>query len=846
MLNLWLRVNWVRTQFASGPIALPSSNTQAWVRSFAHHWPGRAYNARVSTFLQDVRYGGRQLRHRKGSSLLAILTLALGVGASTAIFSVVDSTMLRPLPYPAPEQLVSLGITEPRPDGKTSNTGPSMDDLLFLRQASDLFSFVEGFGSTINGHIAGGAEPERLQTVQFTEGYLAMHGVRPLTGRDFSGADTTPGAPLVAMLGYGYWQSRFGGRDVIGDTIRLDDQVATIIGVLPRTFNPNTPISLPLVMPINERGRRGSGSRLSVVARLQPGVSIETAVERGSARLAGLSPPGSPTASSQPVKLRVTSRLATVTTPQRSTVNVLMGAVALVLLLACVNVAGLLMARGATRRAEVAVRASLGATRLRLVRQLVSESLAIAVPGAALGVMLAWVSLDVLVANVPVVIPSNSPAAINLTVLGATLALLVPTVLIVGLLPAIRLSGVRLNDALAAGGRSGSAPLSRRGGQVFIAIEVAVAVLLVAGAGLMIRSFSKLAAVDLGYVPNGLLAMNVLPLDRTPGVHTQFYSALVNRISTLPGVTNAAVTDYFHLASGLRTTTVKGTGGLEMVTAYRVSPGYFDTIAATLVAGRWPVTADAQSGAGPAVINQTAARLLFPDGAAIGREITRGGADQVHTVVGVMADLQNGGPTGGRSFYQAHVFFPFTVAERDVTSAMTIVTRTSGDPADLAGSFRHIAQSLGPRALVENIRTGEELLSQSVLTPKKRTVMLGLLGGLGLLLALVGIVGVTAYAVTRRTREIGVRLAFGARPSQVVLAVLRDAAVPIGAGAILGVTAAAFATQLIKGFLFETSPTDPVTLASVTLLLVVAGLFAALWPSLRAARIDPVLSLRQD
>lgn len=817
-------------------------NSQARVRSLAHHWPGRAYNARVSTFLQDVRYGGRQLLRRKGSSLLAILTLALGVGASTAIFSVVDSTMLRPLPYPAPEQLVSLGITEPRPDGKTSNTGPSMEDLLFLRQASDLFSFVEGFGSTVNGHIAGGAEPERLQTVHFTEGYLAMHGVRPLLGRDFNATDTTRGAPLVALLGYGYWQSRFAGRDVLGDTIRLDDQVATIVGVLPRTFNPNTPVSLPLVMPANEMSRRGSGSRLGVVARLQPGVSIEAAVDLGSARLAGLAPAGS----SQPVRLRVTSRLATVTTPQRTTVNVLMGAVALVLLLACVNVAGLLMARGATRRAEVAVRASLGATRMRLVRQLVSESLAIAVPGAALGVMLAWLSLDVLVANVPVVIPSNSPAAINLTVLGATLALLVPTVLIVGLLPAIRLSRVRLNDALATGGRSGAAPLSRRGGQVFIAIEVALAVLLVAGAGLMIRSFSKLAAVDLGYVPNGLLAMNVLPLDRTPGVHTQFYSALVDRISTLPGVTNAAVTDYFHLASGLRSTTVKSTGGFEMVTAYRVSPGYFDTIAATLVTGRWPVAADAQSGPGPVVINQTAARLLFPDGAAIGREITRGGADQVHTVVGVMADLQNGGPTGGRSFLQAHVFFPFTVAERDITAVMTIVTRTSGDPADLAGSFRQIAQSLGPRALVESIRTGEELLSQSVLTPKKRTVMLGLLGGLGLLLALVGIVGVTAYAVTRRTREIGVRLAFGARPAQVAAAVFRDAALPIAAGAVIGVTAAAFATQLIKSFLFETSPTDPVTLASVTLLLVAAGLLAALWPSLRAARIDPVLSLRQD
>lgn len=785
--------------------------------------------------MQDLRFGIRQLLRRKGSSLLAIVTVALGVGATTAIFSVVDSTMLRPLPYPNPEQLVSVGLTETLPDGKTSRPGPSMEDMLRLRTATDVFSSVEGFGSIANGYISDGATPERLQVVTFTEGYLAQHAVRPLLGRDFMASDMTGTSPLVALLGYGYWQARYGGQDVLGQTIRLGDHVATIVGVLPRTFNPNTPVSVPLIVTPDEFGRRGLGSRINIVARLQPGVTLDAATQRGSVVLGG------------PATVRLTSRLATVTTPQLPTVKVLLGGVGLLLLLACVNVAGLLLARGATRQSEVAVRASLGATRSRLIRQLLIESLVIAVPGAALGVLLAWITLDAVVANVPLVIPSNSPAAINLTVLLGTMLLLIPTVLIAGLLPAVRLSRVQLSAALMSGGRHGSTPLSRRGGQLLIGIEVALAVVLVSGAGLMLRSMMHLSHVDLGYEPRGLVTMQVLPLDQSPGVHAQYYASLLDRVRRLPGVESAAISNYFHMGTGMRTSAVRGSGGAEMVASYSVSPDYFATVGARLSEGRWPTQAEIDAGVRPVVLNQKAAALLFPDGSALGRTVMSSGpAARPATVVGVMEDVRNDGPTGTGRFYPQHVFFPLDAAPDDLTAAMTLIVRVNDHTRSLGNDLRTLAGALGPRVLVERIRSGEELLAAGVLTPKRRTVMLALLGGLGLLLAIVGIVGVTAFAVARRTREIGVRLAFGARPRQVVAVVLRDAVIPVLAGTLVGAGASYVATDAIRSFLFGVTPTDPWTLSTVSIAVALFGVAAAWVPALRATKVDPMDCLRAD
>jgi putative ABC transport system permease protein len=799
----------------------------------------------VNGLSQDIRFGVRQLVRQPGASLVALLTLALGIGVSTAIFSVIDATMLRPLPYPDPEQLVTVGADEVGADGRVSRPTPSMEDLRRWQQATDVFSLVAGAGQAFRGRIADGPEPERLRVAHYTEDYLSMHGVSLILGRGFTREDTEPGAPLVALLGYGYWQSRFGGRsDVLGETIRLDEDVAMIVGVMPAWFSRTTPIATPLQIPANMHSRRGTG-RLSVYGRLQPGITVEQAAERLSAQMP---PVESRDGTLRDARARVTSRLESATSRASTTINVLAGAVALILVIAAVNVAGLLLARGAARQAELAVRASLGAGRGRLVRQLLTESLVLAVPAAALGVLLAWLTLDLIVASLPLSIPGDSPVALNLTVLVLTTALLVPTTLLFGLLPAIRLSRVRLGSVMARGSRQGGSSLSHRSGQALIAAEIAMAVILVAGAGLMIRSFMRITAIELGFEPAGLMTMEVLPLDRDPAAHRTYYWNLQERLRTIPGIESVGIVDNFPLMGGGSYTGVSAEGRPAVgAVVFQMTPGYLETIGAKVIYGRLPTASDFTSGFRAVMINQSGARALFPDGGALGRDIARQGEEEQWTIIGVIDDLRHGGPLADTEDMRGvQVYFPLQPDARDLVRAMTIVVRPVGGTAGLADRLRQAAQEVGPRVIVERIRTAEELFGQTVVTPRRRMTLLVLLGGLGLILALVGVYGMTSYAVSRRTREIGVRMAFGAQPSQVVARMLRDAALPILLGAALGLGGAMLATRVIESFLFETAPRDPVTLATVAGALVLTGCLAALVPALRAARVDPALTLRTE
>lgn len=795
----------------------------------------------MDTLLHDVRYGTRQLFRQRGSSLVAVVTLALGIGVSTAIFSVIDATMLRPLPFPDPEQLVTVSPEETMPDKRVSRATASMEDMRSWQKSTDVFSFVAGSGSAFRGRIVEGAEPERIRVEHFTEDYLPMHGVTPVIGRNFSREDTESGAPLVALLGYGYWQSRYAGRqDIVGQTVRFDTEVATIIGVLPASFNPTTPVTTPLQVAPDMYSRRGTG-RVSVYARLQPGMTIEQARERLSARMERRTlPDGKQTTSTVAIR----SRLDAALTQARTTINVLAGAVGLILLIACVNVAGLLLARGAARQSELAVRASMGAGRGRLIRQLLTESVVLAIPGGALGILLAWLSLDAIVANIPLSISTNSPVTLNLKVLAATVALLVPTALLFGLAPAIRLSRIRLGSVLARGGRQRGSALSRRGGQMLIAAEVALAVILVAGAGLMIRSFMRISAVDLGFNAKGLMTMEVQPLDRNPAVHQQYYNALLQQVRSLPGIASAGIVDSIALGGSTTFSGVSTGTKSEGTTVFEVTPGYLESLGVTLKAGRLPTDADYASGLGGAVVNETAAKAIF-DGNAVGREFTRAGSDKTPlTVLGVIQDLRHDGPLGTKTDPQ--VFFPLKVGEFDVDQKMMVVMRLSGAASGLPEQLRRVALGVGPRVIVERIRSGDELFDARVLTPRRRTVLLSLLGGLGMALALVGVFGMTAYSVTRRTSEIGVRMAFGARPGQVVGTMMRDSAIPIVIGTVIGVGGALAATRVIESFLFATAPRDPMTLAAVATTLAVAGCLAALVPAMRAAKVDPATSLRAD
>ncbi len=459
----------------------------------------------MEVLIQDVRYAVRQLRRQRGTSIVQALTLALGIGASTAIFSVVDAAMLRPLPYPSPEQMVVVDVEITPPDGRPYRPTPSMADMRLWQQADAVFSAVAGSGQAFRGRIVDGPELARIEVSQFTEAYLSMHGVTPLLGRDFTREDTEFDAPAVALLGYGYWQSRYAGRrDVIGETMRLDDGVATIVGVLPASFDAGIPLARPLRIRPDEVSLRGTG-RVTVYARLRPGVTVEQASADLSARMA--SEP-LPEGSTLPARVRVSSRLESAVSRYRTTVSIIAGAVGLILLLACVNVAALLLARGAARQSEFALRASLGAGRPRLIRQLLTENFVLALAGGGAGVFLAWLSVDALVANIPLSLPPNTPVTLNGRVLAATVTLLVPTVLFFGLAPAMSLPRVRNAPALARGGRQPGPSLTRRGSQLLIATEVALAVVLVAAAGLMLRSFARLSAVDLGFDPDGLITMD--------------------------------------------------------------------------------------------------------------------------------------------------------------------------------------------------------------------------------------------------------------------------------------------------------------------------------------------------
>jgi putative ABC transport system permease protein len=796
----------------------------------------------VDALRQDIRFGIRQLFQQRGSSLVAVLTLALGIGVSSALFSVVHATILRPLPYPHPEQLVDVSPEEVLPDRQISRRTASMEDMRAWQAADNVFSAVAGRGSAFRGRIVDGPEPERIEVQHFTEDYLPIHGVTPILGRNFVRGDCDVGSPLVALLGYGYWQSHYGGRrDVIGEVVRLDTDTATIVGVLPAWFNATTPLSMPLRVPPSEFAFRGTG-RVEVFARLRPGVTLAQAREELSARMADVRRPDG---TRREVRAVVSSRLASAISRYRTTVNVFAVAVSLILLIACVNVASLLLARGAARQSEMGVRASLGAGRGRLIRQLLTESALLALPGAVLGVFLAWLSLDVIVANLPFSLPSNSPVSLNLSVLASTAALLVPTTVLFALAPAIRLSRVHIALSLSRGGRQVGSSLSKRGGQALIAVEVALAVMLVAGAGLMIRSFLRITAADLGFNPDGLVTMEVLPLDRSPSAQVEYYKTLVQQIRAL-GISSAGLVDNFVLGYGTAYSTIYVAGNSKGTTIFQVTPGYFETIGATLRDGRLPTDADYGSGFRAAVINESAARALFPDAPAVGREFTRAGDRRPWTVLGVIANLRHQGPLNPRNRNQLQVFLPFEPTEDDPNLAMTIVMRPTDAGAGLADRLRRVAQSIGPRVLVERIRTGHDWFGDAIVTPRRRTVLLGLLGGLGLALALVGVFAITAHAVTRRTAEIGVRLAFGARPRQVVQTMVGDSAMPIAVGTLLGVAAASLAGRTIESFLFETAPTDLLTLVIVAITLTTTGCLAALAPSLRAAKVDPASSLRAE
>jgi predicted permease len=793
----------------------------------------------VQSVIQDVLGAGRFLRRQPGFTTVVVLTVALAIGLATALFSVIDAAVLRPLPFPEPEQIVQATVRTRRVGfgDRVFHQSPSLDELRNWQEAG-VFTAIAAWDFGFADAIIESPVTDRGQVRDITEGYLAVHQVAPLLGREFSAADTAAGAEPIVMLGHSSWQQKLGADPhIVGSRIRYDRTTATVVGVLPAGFHPDVTLWRPMRLDAERATFRGSTG--TVYGRLRAGISMDDAARRLSAVTPaedGRSPAGGAGPDIEG-RVQLASVLDETVGRYRTTVAVLAGAVGLIVLLACVNVAGLLLARGSSRQSELAIRASIGAGRLRLMRQLLIEAVVLSLAGGLAGTFVAWLSLDALLAILPLTLPPGTTAGLNLRVLGAAVGLAFLTGLVFGLWPALRLSRVDVGSALARGARRHTSALSQRGGQTLMAAEVALAVVLVLGAGLMIRSFARLTSVDLGFDPDAVVAFRVVPVDADPTVHGQYYENLLQAIRALPRIEAAGAVDLFALHGD--SVAVGASGEVKSGVAIRqVLPGYLEALGFRLRQGRFPT---AEDGNAVAVINESASRALFPNGVA-GQHLTVLG--RTFDVVGVIADSRHGGPARRP---QGEAFLPVGTHKAFLGNGVTFVVRPTGPwSADLAITLRQTAEKIGPRVLVDTPRPGRAWFSDLVATPRQRMTLLGLLGGCGLLLALVGIFSTIAFAVTRRTREIGVRMALGARPAQVVRRMVRDAGWPVLIGVASGLAAAFYASQVLQSFLFETTPHDPGTFIATGLFSVAVALAAAWLPARRAARIDPVTVLRAE
>jgi predicted permease len=821
----------------------PDAATRAASRRFGNLavMQDRGYDERGASFLesifQDLRVSARLLGRERTFSIIAIVTLALAIGASTALFSVIDAAILRPLPYPDLEQLVSLSVRNRDENGQfISGLSPSFDDLDAWRTSSRVFQFIGQARETGGQLIVEAGEAERLTVGLASADFLETLGVRPLLGRDFADDDTRGPAAAVALIGHAYWQRRFGGESsVLGRTIRVDGATLTVVGVLPKEFYAETAVWRPMLPPSAVMvGRRGTGT--PTYARLRPGIEPGEASRQVTDLAKRIA---SDAGQRTEFDVQIESLYDDTVSRYGQTIQILSAAVTVILLIACINISGLLLARGATRQSELAIRTAIGAGRLRVLRQLLTESLVLSLAGGFIGAGLAWLLLDLLLAILPLHLPANAPPSINIQVLVFTVVTSVVAAVLFGLVPAIRLSHVHLGTRLAHASRRLGPALSRRGGQVLIAAEVTLAIVLLTGAGLLVQSFGKALAIDIGFEPGSYVTMEVFTIDPSPPAQRDYFARLLEAIRAIPGVSAAGAGAIVPLGNGGSYTQARAGSESVSVSLKEMSPGYIEAIGLAPIRGRLPTTAD---GPAIAVLSESGARRLFPTGNAVGNLITV--SRNTYSILGVVRDIRSRRLLEVDSRPDVYLSFREDAGARG--RVPIVFVRADSSVRGLADDLRRAAHAVGPPVIVERIRFGSEWVSDHVAEPRHRTLLIGLLGGLGLTLTLVGIFGVTAYTVARRTQEVGVRMAFGARPGQVVRAIVGDAAWPTTAGIALGLVGAYYATRLLETYLFETTPHDPTTFAAVALFMATTAIVAAWLPARRAARVDPVHALRAE
>ncbi len=809
----------------------------------------------LSTLWQDLRYGARSLFKHPGFTLVAVLTLGLGIGANSAIFSVVNGVLLRSLPYPEPERVVMLW--EVGDSGR--NTYVSHLNFLDWRTRQQSFEAISAYSGRFGGPstILGGSEPVRAYDVAVYRDFFKALGVAPAIGRPFSSEESNFGTAPVAVVSHGFWQRNLNADpNLTNKTLTIGTRSYNVIGVMPAGFSfpEETDVWISKEQLSADNSSRSSHNYIGV-ARLKSGVSIEQAQSEMMAIAQGIYQETSE--DKNHYRAAVVSLKEQLTGPIRPALLVLLGAVGFVLLIACANVANLMLARAMGRQKEMAIRTALGASRLRVVRQLLTESLLLAAMGGAIGLLLAYWLISSLLALAPATIPRLNEIGIDGRTLLFTLGVSLLTSLLFGLLPALRVSKPDLNIALKEGGRgaTGSSGLVRSG---LVVAEIALTLVLLVGAGLLIKSFWRVLQVSPGFNPEQVLTMQVsLPASeyKDDGRKINFYRQLFEQTKSLPGIESAGMINNLP-AGGVdingmvmiegRTQEQAGYGGFRIV-----SPEYFRAMNIPVIKGRTFTDQDAENSEPVCVISQRLAETSFPNEDPIGRRVvstndnvTREDANHPERwpkIIGIVGDVRHFGPERRTS---ADLYVSYAQRPRRIGD-MTIVARTKGDPASLSASLRQTVQTLD-KTLPLKFEVMEDIFARSTANRRYNVILLGAFALLALALAVIGIYGVMSYAVSQSVREIGIRLALGAQSVDVMKLVIGQGMFLTGIGIGIGLAGAFTLTRLMTTLLFGVTATDPIIFAFVPALLAVTALLACYLPARRAVKIDPMVALRHE
>jgi putative ABC transport system permease protein len=809
----------------------------------------------MENLLKDIRYGVRGLLKRPGFTVIALITLALGIGANTAIFSVVNAVLLRPLPFQKPEELVIVW-EDATFVGFPHNTPAPANYVDWKAQNQSFVDMAASHETSFN--LTGDGEPERVSAYAVNANFFPLLGVQPVLGRSFLAEEDQPGGNKVAVLSYGLWQSRYGAdRNILNRTILLNGEKHTVVGVMPSSFQffaKDVRLWVPIALSAEDWANRG-GHYLTVVARLKPGVLVPQAQADMSAVMHRISMDHPEETMEGKVGAVVMPVQQEFVGAARGSLIVLLVAVAFVLLIACANVAGLLLARAVARRKEIALRMALGAGRARVIRQLLTESLLLAVAAGVLGSLLAYASFTFLQGLVPEQMALATSLKLDVRILIFTIAVSIMTGIIFGLVPAIQSANFDLNDALKQS--SGRVTSTGRLRSSMIVFEVALSIVLLIGAGLLIQTLFQLFRQYSMLEPEKVLTMRtVLPRAKykEPQQRDNYYQQVLQRVENLPGVTAAGYSTSIPLAwkggtSGFYPEGLKSPipGMAYDANDRQVTANYHKAMNIALRQGRYFENRDNAQSLPVAIINETMARQYWPGENVLGRRFKLGGPDEPdepwREIVGVVADVRQ---MGLDEPVKAEMYFPYQQVNGIWNLPRDLAIRTNGDTSSLVGAVRQIIREVDPDQPVSNVATMAEVLGTEAAQRRMGMIMLAGFAALALLLASLGIYGVLAYFVTQHTNEIGVRQALGATPRNILFLVLRKGMGLTLVGVGIGLAASFALTRLMSSLLFGVTAADPLTFATVPLVLVGVALLACYIPARRATKVDPLVALRYE